>query len=149
MCTGPDALQNRLSDWNEWYVDIHSKACKKNIKKVMKKRILEAVEKGCDGVDPDNVDEVSLQCENGACTDLTAQYSNPQTYNITEQDQVDYLLWWSKTARKQHLVIDLKNAGNLLVDEDGEPTKYQNDLVKAFDFNVLEQCVSPFLADGV
>jgi len=52
-------------------------------------------------------------------------------------------MWWSKTARKEHLVIDLKNAGNLLVNETtGEPTKYQADLVEAFDYNVLEQCVS-------
>lgn len=78
---------------------------------------------------------------------LISQYSNPQTYNITEQDQVDYLLWWSKTARKEHLVVNLKNAGNLLVDsETGNATKYQADLVEAFDYNVLEQCVSTFLS---
>jgi hypothetical protein len=58
MCTGPKALQNKLGDWNEWYVDIHSKNCKKHIQKVMKKRIKAAAKKGCDGVDPDNVDEV-------------------------------------------------------------------------------------------
>jgi hypothetical protein len=58
MCTGPKALQNKLGDWNEWYVDIHSKKCKKHIQKVMKKRIKAAAKKGCDGVDPDNVDEV-------------------------------------------------------------------------------------------
>lgn len=58
MCTGPKALQNRLGEWNEWYVDIHNKKCKKHIKKVMKKRIKAAAKKGCDGVDPDNVDEV-------------------------------------------------------------------------------------------
>lgn len=102
----------------------------------------EAVKKGCDGVDPDNVDEV---CEIifFLVLQLTFQYSNPQTFNITEQDQVDYLMWWSKTARKNHLVINLKNAGNLLVDpETGNATRYQQDLVKAFDYNVLEQCVS-------
>jgi hypothetical protein len=60
MCTGPKALQNKLGDWNEWYVDIHSKKCKKHIQKVMKKRIKAAAKKGCDGVDPDNVDEVCL-----------------------------------------------------------------------------------------
>lgn len=60
MCTGPKALQNKLGDWNEWYVDIHSKKCKKHIQKVMKKRIKAAAKKGCDGVDPDNVDEVRL-----------------------------------------------------------------------------------------
>jgi hypothetical protein len=43
MCTGPKALQNKLGDWNEWYVDIHSKKCKKHIQKVMKKRIKAAV----------------------------------------------------------------------------------------------------------
>jgi hypothetical protein len=58
MCTGPKALQNKLGDWNEWYVDIHSKKCKKHIQKIMKKRIKAAAKKGCDGVDPDNVDEV-------------------------------------------------------------------------------------------
>jgi hypothetical protein len=43
------------------------------------------------------------------------------------------------------LVIDLKNAGNLLVDpETGEATKYQQSLVEAFDYNVLEQCVRGF-----
>jgi hypothetical protein len=57
MCQGPKALQNRLGEWNEWYVDIHSKKCKKHIQKVMERRIKEAVKKGCDGVDPDNVDE--------------------------------------------------------------------------------------------
>lgn len=63
MCTGPKALQNRLGEWNEWYVDIHNKKCKKHIKKVMKRRILQAAKKGCDGVDPDNVDEVSKSRE--------------------------------------------------------------------------------------
>jgi hypothetical protein len=82
-----------------------------------------------------------LICENSIAEEH--QYSNPQTFNITEQDQVDYLLWWSKTARKNHLVINLKNAGNLLIDPDtGNATSYQLDLVKAFDYNVLEQCVS-------
>ena len=66
MCTGPKALQNRLGEWNEWYLDIHSKKCKKNTQKVMKKRIKKAVEKGCDGVDPDNVDEVGSI--SGSCT---------------------------------------------------------------------------------
>lgn len=59
MCTGPNALQNRLGEWNEWYVDIHNKKCKKHIRQVMEKRIKAAAKKGCDGVDPDNVDEVS------------------------------------------------------------------------------------------
>jgi hypothetical protein len=55
-------------------------------------------------------------------------------------------MWWSKTARKEHLVVNLKNAGNLLIDpETGNATRYQADLVEAFDYNVLEQCVSTLL----
>lgn len=143
MCTGPNSLQNRLGEWNEWYVDIHNKKCKKHIRKVMEKRIKAAAKKGCDGVDPDNVDEVNDSCSFWKSGAHETQYSNPQTYNITEQDQVDYLLWWSKTARKNHLVINLKNAGNLLVDpETGNATRHQDALVEAFDYNVLEQCVS-------
>lgn len=75
MCTGPNALQNKLGEWNEWYVDIHSKNCKKHIQKVMKKRIKAAAKKGCDGVDPDNVDEVCLRVSGWLCvatlTDMT------------------------------------------------------------------------------
>lgn len=60
ICTGPNALQNKLGEWNEWYLDIHTPKCYKHVKSMMERRILQAAEKGCDGVDPDNVDEVSL-----------------------------------------------------------------------------------------
>lgn len=39
-------------------------------------------------------------------------------------------------------MINLKNAGGLLVDDTGKATKHQKKLLKAFDYNVLEQCVS-------
>lgn len=50
--------------------------------------------------------------------------------------------WWSDTAHSYGMAIGLKNAGNLLVQDD-KPQPYQQDLVKAFDFNVIEACVSP------
>jgi hypothetical protein len=49
--------------------------------------------------------------------------------------------WWSKTAHSYGMAIGLKNAGNLLVEDDIDQP-YQQDLVQAFDFNVIEACVS-------
>lgn len=48
-----------MDDWNEFWLDIHSPTCKTNVQDVMTKRIQAAKEKGCDGMDPDNVDSVS------------------------------------------------------------------------------------------
>lgn len=50
---------NRMTDWDEWWLDLHSESCKASIHNVMTTRIKRAKEKGCDGVDPDNVDSVS------------------------------------------------------------------------------------------
>ena len=44
-------------------------------------------------------------------------------------------------------MIDLKNAGGLLVDGNGKATQWQSSLVKAFDFNVIESCVSAALIE--
>ena len=73
---------------------------------------------------------------------VNAQYSNVQALNVTADDEVDYLMWLSQTARKNSLLVDLKNSDGLLVNSNGSPTKYQGQLVDAFDFNVIEQCVS-------
>lgn len=50
---------NKMKDWNEWWLDLHSDSCKVNVQNVMAARIGAARGKGCDGVDPDNVDSVS------------------------------------------------------------------------------------------
>lgn len=55
-CSSSD---NKMSDWNEWWLDIHSDECKASVQNVMAARIKSAKAKGCDGVDPDNVDSVS------------------------------------------------------------------------------------------
>lgn len=51
--------------------------------------------------------------------------------------------WWSKTAHSYGMAIGLKNAGNLLA-KGTVAQPYQQDLVAAFDFNVIEACVSLF-----
>lgn len=50
---------NKLSGWDEWWLDIHSASCISKVESIMSARISSFVAKGCDGVDPDNVDSVS------------------------------------------------------------------------------------------
>jgi hypothetical protein len=41
------------------------------------------------------------------------------------------------------MTIDLKNAGQLLIDSStGEATEWQSSIVSTFDFSVIESCVS-------
>ncbi|ODO09936.1 hypothetical protein I350_02159 [Cryptococcus amylolentus CBS 6273] len=99
--------ENKLDDWDEWWLDIHSDSCKTSVQSVMTTRIEKAAAKGCDG------------------------FSNAdQQHGNTAQDQVDYLLWLSSTAKaNNNMLIDLKNAGSLL-----------SEIVSAFDFSVIESC---------
>ena len=50
---------NKLDGWDEWWLDVHDASCIANVENVMTGRIQSAKDKGCDGVDPDNVDSVS------------------------------------------------------------------------------------------
>ncbi|KIR54772.1 endo alpha-1,4 polygalactosaminidase [Cryptococcus gattii Ru294] len=108
---------NKLSGWNEWWLDIHSASCISNVESIMSARISSFMAKGCDGVDPDNVDSFA---------------NSDQLHGNTADDQVNYLLWLSSTARSQGLMIDLKNAGSLLVGDNGDATSYQSEIIEAF-----------------
>lgn len=55
-CVGGTSKQQL---WNQFWLDLHSDKCKASAKEIMGKRIQLAVDKRCDGVDPDNVDSVS------------------------------------------------------------------------------------------
>ncbi|ETK70760.1 hypothetical protein L915_21915 [Phytophthora nicotianae] len=70
--------------------------------------------KGCDGVDPDNVD--------GAFND--------NGFNLTADDQLDFNTFLATTAHGLNLTVGLKNDLNQV-----------DDLVSVFDFSVNEQCV--------
>jgi len=78
-------------------------------------RIRMAGEKGCDGVDPDNV--------NG--------FENETGFPITYFDQLDFNLWLAKTAHNYDLDIGLKNDLSQI-----------NDLVPYFDWVLNEECFS-------
>ncbi|WVQ73304.1 hypothetical protein IAR50_002872 [Cryptococcus sp. DSM 104548] len=122
---GCSSNDNKLNGWDEWWLDIHSDSCKTNVESVMTTRIENAAAKGCDGIDPDNVDSFS---------------NEDQQHGNTAQDEVDYLLWLASSAKANNMLIDLKNAGSLLVDENGQATVWQSEIVNAFDFSVVESC---------
>ena len=80
---------------------------------VMRKRLDLAVEKGCDGVEPDNVDG----------------YANDNGFSLTAQDQLGYNKWLAAEAHERALAIGLKNDVDQILE-----------LVNDFDFAVNEQC---------
>lgn len=96
---------------------------------LLERRLDLAVEKGCDAVEPDNVDA----------------FLNPTGFDITTEDQVVFLQWLADEAHARGLSIGLKNA-IALVDE----------VVADFDWALNERCMefrecallSPFIAAG-
>ena len=66
-----------MDGWNEWWLDIKTPTCLANIKPIMAARIKAAKDKGCDGVDPDNMDS----------------YANEVSYGATDKNQFDYLMY--------------------------------------------------------
>jgi len=69
--------KNKMDGWNEWWLDIKTPTCLANIKPIMAARIKAAKDKGCDGVDPDNMDS----------------YANEVSYGATDKNQFDYLMY--------------------------------------------------------
>lgn len=61
---------------------------------------------------------------------------NTNGFGNTEADQLQYNLFLATTAHANGLAVGLKNAGDLL-------TAHKTEIVAAFDFAVVEQCVSP------
>lgn len=80
---------------------------------LMQARLDLAVEKNCDGVDPDNV--------NG--------YTNETGFPLTYDDQLAYNIWLAEQAHERNLSIGLKN------DLEQIP-----DLVEHYDWALNEQC---------
>jgi hypothetical protein len=105
----PDVIGNKLDNHNERWLDIRSE----NVRNIMKDRIALAKAKGCDGVEPDNIDG----------------YTNNPGFSFTAKDQLLYNKLLAQEAHDQNLAIGLKN--DLL---------QINDLVDYFDFALNEQC---------
>ncbi|MCJ8169023.1 endo alpha-1,4 polygalactosaminidase [Atopomonas sediminilitoris] len=104
------ALGNNLDGWpGERWLDIRNST----VRTLLAKRMDLAVSKGCDAVEPDNVDG----------------YSNSNGLGLTKADQLDFNRWLASAAHARNLAIALKNAVELVPD-----------LVNHFDFALNESC---------
>lgn len=103
-------LGKKLSDWpGERWLDTNSN----NVRKIMQSRLDLAVTKGCDGVDPDNIDA----------------YDNPNGLGLTRHDAIDYVNWLASQAHRRGLSIGLKNGGGII-----------NSVIDNMQWCVNEQC---------
>ncbi|MCB9641554.1 MAG: endo alpha-1,4 polygalactosaminidase [Myxococcales bacterium] len=115
----------KMDGWDELWLDIRAT----NVRDIMKTRLDLAKQKGCDGVEPDNVDG----------------YQNKTGFPLTAQDQLDFNRFLASEAHKRGLSIGLKN--------DLDQIKQ---LVGDFDWALNEECLSynecsmlqPFLDAG-
>jgi len=104
-----EVLGSEMDGWDELWLDIRSDA----LKPVMLARLDLAKAKGCDGVEPDNVDG----------------YSNDTGFPLSASDQLLYNRYLATEAHHRGLSIGLKN------DLDQVAT-----LEPYFDFALNEQC---------
>lgn len=106
----PSDLGRPLDGWpGERWVDTRSA----NVRAIMSARMDLAVARGCDAVDPDNVDG----------------YTNRPGFPLTPATQLDYNRYLASQAHARGLAVGLKNDVGQLAD-----------LAPAFDFAVNEQC---------
>ncbi|MBE9138244.1 endo alpha-1,4 polygalactosaminidase [Nodosilinea sp. LEGE 07088] len=86
----PEELGSTLNGWeDERWLDIRST----NVHKIMKSRLDLARKKGCDGVEPDNMDG----------------YTNNSGFNLTAKDQLAFNKFIANEAHKRELSVGLKN----------------------------------------
>lgn len=117
---------NNLDGWaGERWLDIRAA----EVRTIMEARLALAVQKGCDGVEPDNVDG----------------YTNSPGFPLTAQDQLDYNAFIANAAHNRGLSVGLKNDLDQV-----------SSLVDYYDFSVNEQChqysecdlLTPFITNG-
>ena len=106
----PADLGNPLDGWpGEKWVDTRSA----NVRSIMASRLDLAKSRGCDGVEPDNVDA----------------YQNKPGFPLTAATQLDYDKYLATQAHARGLKVALKNDVDQL-----------SSLAASFDFAVNEQC---------
>jgi hypothetical protein len=105
-----DALGKRLDGWpGERWLDVRHQG----LRPIMEARLDLAAARGCDGVEPDNVDG----------------YSNSTGFDLTNVDQLEYNVWLANAAHARGLAIALKNDTSQVVT-----------LEPYFDLAVVEEC---------
>lgn len=107
-----------LDGWpGENWLDVRSA----NVRGIMAARLDLAKSKGCDGVEPDNVDG----------------YTNSTGFPLTAQNQIDYNTYLATQAHARNLAVALKNDVDQL-----------STLEPSFDFAINEQCHEYSECDG-
>ncbi|KAI5370395.1 hypothetical protein Slin15195_G012710 [Septoria linicola] len=107
-----EAVGKVMDGWpDEKWVDVRNQG----VRDVMKKRINEAKSKGCDGVDPDNIDG----------------YQNESGFDLTLDDAVDFVRFLAQTAHDAGLTYGLKNGGEIV-----------DRVVDVSDWDINEECVN-------
>lgn len=105
-----EALGNDLEGWEgERWLDIRSDA----VRAVMSARLDFAAERGCDGVEPDNMDG----------------YANDTGFDLTDSDQLEYNRFIADEAHARGLSVGLKNDVDQL-----------EELVSSYDWALNEEC---------
>ncbi|QDS77912.1 hypothetical protein FKW77_000852 [Venturia effusa] len=100
-----------LDGWpGEYWLQLNSS----NVRSIMGKRLELAASKGCDGVDPDNVDG----------------FDNDNGLDLTEDSSISFISFLANKAASLNLSIGLKNAAAII------PS-----VLPAIQFSVNEQCV--------
>ena len=108
----PEAVKGKkMAGWDELWLDISNDA----LKPIMIARLDLAKQKGCDGVEPDNMDGYTPDNDTG--------------FDLTAQHQLSYNKFIATEARKRGLSVGLKNDLNQIIE-----------LEPFFDFSVNEQC---------
>jgi len=106
-----DVIGKPLDDWpGERWVDIRSA----NVQRILTARLDLAASKGCDGVEPDNVDA----------------WDNDNTgLPITFDDQIAFNRWLANAAHERGLTVALKNASGQI-----------DEVLDYFDLELNEEC---------
>lgn len=122
----PDAIGDPMDGWpGECWLDVRDPG----VRDIMSARMDLAVAKGCDGVEPDNVDG----------------YSNQTGFPLTYADQLDHNRFLASAAHARGLSVGLKN-----------DLEQVDDLLDDFDWALNEECfawdecdmLTPFIQAG-
>jgi len=105
------SLGNVVGGWpQERWVNVSDPG----VRKVMKQRIEQAHSKGCDGIDPDNIDG----------------YENNTGLNLTKADAVNYIEYMAGLAHGLGMSMGLKNGGGIV-----------DQVLNITQWVIVEQCV--------
>lgn len=114
----PDANEFNKTDYGKeldgWPGEYWLNTSSPNVRRIMQTRLDMAVQKGCDGVDPDNVDA----------------YDNTNGLDLTTDTAISFVTFLADAAHARGLSIGLKNAGAIV-----------SDVVDMLQWEVNEQCV--------